>query len=112
MSVSGDVRPVLWDPTAGDELPVGPVEARDGRTAFEIALPPAGATFVVVTAPSERRIVGTNVVLERVSDTVATGHGDADEGWIDVRSNGHVARAAVRGAALPDPIVLDGPFAF
>jgi glycosyl hydrolase family 106( putative alpha-L-rhamnosidase) len=112
MSIVGDVLPVLWDPSGGDELPAGPIDTREGRTAFDISLPPVGSTFVVVGDRSEPRIVGTNVVLERVSDAVATGHGDAEEGWVDVRSNGHVARAAARGAALPEPIALDGRFSF
>jgi alpha-L-rhamnosidase len=112
MSVFGDVRPVLWDPSAGRELPVGPFESRDGRTLFDVALAPVGSTFVVAADPAEPRIVGTNVVLERVTDAVASGHGDAEEGWIDVRSDGHVARAAAHGSRVPDPIVLDGPFSF
>jgi glycosyl hydrolase family 106( putative alpha-L-rhamnosidase) len=112
MSIAGDVEPVSWDPSTGDEVPIGPVEGVEGRTAFEIALPPVGSTFVVAGEPAPSRIVGTNLRIERVGDGVAVGYGRTEEGWIDVRTNGHVDRSSVRTSPSPEPLVLDGPWRF
>ena len=112
VSLAGDVQPVLLDPTDGAERSVGPVASDDGRTAFDLALPPVGSTFVVVGPALERRVVGSNLTLEHVGDGVAAGWGTSEEGWIDVRVDGHVARASARTASLPGPLVLDGSWRF
>jgi hypothetical protein len=112
VSLPGDVQPVLFDPTDGAERPVGPVTAEDGRTSFYLTLPPVGSTFIVVGAAEGRRIVDSNLRLDRVTDAAARGTGTSEEGWIDLRVDGHVARASARAGALPEPIVLDGPWRF
>ncbi len=108
----GDVDPVLFDPSTGDERPVGPVRSEGGRSAFDLTLPPVGSTFLVVGAPSGRRIVDGNVRLEHVDAAIARGYAATEDAWIDVRADGHVARASARAAALPEPILLDGPWGF
>jgi hypothetical protein len=112
ISFPGDVQPVLLDPTDGAERPVGPIGGEDGRTWFELALPPVGSTFVVLGIGEGRRIVDSNLHLDRVTDAEARGTGTSEEGWIDVRVNGHVARASARAGELPEPLVLDGPWRF
>jgi hypothetical protein len=112
MSLHGEISPELWDPTSGNGVSSGPVETRDGRTSFSLEMPPVGSTFVVVTDVVEPRIVGTNISIDRVADGTAHGHARSDDGWIDVRRNGHVARTSLEAGPLPEPIVLDGPFAF
>jgi hypothetical protein len=112
VSVPGDVLPTLLDPSTGEERPVGPARSEDGRTAFELTLSPVGSTFVVIGDPSERRIVGGNVLLEAVTVDRALGTGSTEEGWIEVRSNGHVTRSSSRSSPLPPPVVLDGPWRF
>jgi hypothetical protein len=112
VSLAGDVQPVLLDPTDGAERPVGPVAGEDGRTSFELTLPPVGSTFVVVGIGEGRRIVDSNLQLDRVTEVAARGTGTSEEGWIDVRVNGHVARASARTGEVPEPIVLDGPWRF
>jgi hypothetical protein len=112
MSIPGEVRPTLWDPTTGDELPVGPFEVADGRTSFEISLPPVGSTFVVAAATTGPAVVATNVTLERVDAATALGHARTEQGWIDVRTNGHVTRSAVDAAPSPEPLTVAGPFRF
>jgi hypothetical protein len=112
MSVPGDVQPVLLDPTDGAERPVGPTRSEDRRTWFELTLPPVGSTFVVVGAAEDRRIVDSNLRLDRVADGAARGTGTSEEGWIDVRVDGHVARATARAAAIPDALVLGGRWRF
>jgi hypothetical protein len=112
VSVPGDVQPTLFDPTSGEERPVGPIRSENGRTMFELSLPPVGSTFVVAGEPETRRVVDSNLQLDRVSDGAASGFGTTEDGWIDVRVNGHVARASARAASVPDPVVLDGPWRF
>jgi alpha-L-rhamnosidase len=112
MSLAGEVRPALWDSTTGEELSVGAVEVSDGRTSFELTLPPVGSTFVVTAAMTGPPVVGTNVTLERIDATTALGHAPTTNGWIDVRRNGHVEREALDAPAAPAPIVLDGPYRF
>jgi hypothetical protein len=108
----GDVQPILLDPTHGAERPVGSIASEDGGTAFELTLPPVGSTFVVAGPVESRRVVASNLQLERVTGTAAIGWGTSEEGWVDVRVNGHVARATARAEALPKPIVLDGQWRF
>ena len=112
MTITSDVVPVAWDPTSGDEVPVGPAEIEDGHTSFTLRLPPVGSTFIVSTAAAGPRIVGTNVHLERIDERVARGHARTGEGWVDVRTNGHVSRATVIATPAPDPVVLGGPYRF
>jgi len=113
MTIPGDVHPVLLDPSTGDERPAGPARSEDGRTAFDLTLPPVGSTFVVIGDPADRRIVDANVLLEHVAADEATGYGTSEEGWVDVRANGHVSRSSVRAAApLPEPVLLEGPWRF
>jgi hypothetical protein len=112
MSLAGDVRPALWDPTTGDEIPVAPVEVSDGRTSFDLSLPPAGSTFVVAGVTAGPAVVGTNVTLERVDGNRALGHAPTQQGWIDVRRNGHVERAAIDVPPAPEPVTLAGPYRF
>jgi hypothetical protein len=111
VSLAGDVHPVLLDPTDGDERPVA-VRLEDGRTVFDLSLPAVGSTFVAVGPAGGRRIVASNVLLEEVSAAAATGYAPTEEGWVDVRDDGHVARATARATALPEAVVLDGPWRF
>jgi hypothetical protein len=112
LSLAGDVRPALWDPTTGAEFPVGPVDVSDGRTSFDLSLPAVGSAFIVANATTGPAVVGTNITLERVDARSALGHARTEQGWIDVRRNGHVERAAVDGLPAPEPIVLDGAYRF
>jgi hypothetical protein len=112
LSLAGEVQPALWDPTTGEEMPVGAVEVSEGRTSFDLALPPVGSTFVVTTAMTGPSVVGTNVTLERVDATTAIGHASITEGWIDVQRDGRVGRETLDAPVLPAPIVLDGPYRF
>jgi hypothetical protein len=112
ISLGGDVHPVLWDPSTGEELPVGPVDATDGRTSFGLSMPPVGSAFVVLGDPSTARIVATNVRIDHVAGGRALGHGRTGEGWIDVSRDGQVARASLTARPQPDPLVLDGSWQF
>lgn len=42
--------PILWDPSSGGSRPVTTRRGEDGRTAFDLTLPPAGSVFVVTGA--------------------------------------------------------------
>jgi hypothetical protein len=112
VSFRGDVQPVLLDPTDGLVRPPGPSATDDGRTTFDLTLPPVGSTFVMIGAAEGRRIVGSNLRLEHVTGTAASGWGTTVEGWVDVRDNGRVTRATARTTDLPDPMVLDGSWRF
>jgi hypothetical protein len=48
VSLTGDVAPVLWDPSTGEERRPASVDRGDGRTRFPLTLPPTGSAFVVV----------------------------------------------------------------
>jgi hypothetical protein len=110
--VPGDVDPVLFDPSTGEERPTGPLRAEGDGVAFDLVLPPVGSTFVVVGEPAERRVVDGNVALDHVDGVLARGTATSEDGWIDVRANGHVARASARAPELPAPVELDGTWRF
>jgi hypothetical protein len=112
LSLAGEVRPAIWDPTTGEEVPVGPIEVSNGRTSFDLALPAVGSAFIVTNVTAGLAVVGTNVTLERVDASSALGHAATAQGWIDVRRNGHVERAALEVPPAPEPIELDGRYRF
>ena len=71
MTIPSDAVPVLWDPTSGGELPVGPMSVEDGQASFELTLSPAGSTFVVTAVSVAPHVVGTNTGTPPASITIS-----------------------------------------
>lgn len=113
VTLTGEVQPLLWDPSTGDERPVAPVRAEAGRTHFTLALPPAGSAFVLTAPLPATRIVDTNIVVDAVANDRVTGHGTAVEARVTVARDGAGTETwRVRAGELPAPVVLDGEWEF
>jgi alpha-L-rhamnosidase len=109
----GTVRPSLWDPAEGTERPIGSVAREDGRTAFDLRMPPVGSALVVTDPADGRPVVrGSNLFLETVTEGRVTGYGADGEGWVDLELEGRNTRLSAAGRPPPDPVILDGPWAF
>jgi glycosyl hydrolase family 106( putative alpha-L-rhamnosidase) len=117
VSLAGDARPVIWDPSSGAERPVGAVSRADGRTAFDLTFPPVGSAFVMTSEGRESNgdtpvVVGTNLVLDEVTTGSVTAHGSGDDGWVEIETPGGIERLSMQGGPLPAPVVLDGSWTF
>ncbi len=75
VSLSGDVQPLLWDPSTGDERPIAPARVVDGRTHLSLDLLPVGSAFIVSRAAPAERIVETNIIVDRFDDGEIRGYG-------------------------------------
>ncbi len=112
VSISGDVQPMLWDPSMGDERPLVPSSVQDGRTRFSLHFPPTGSAFVLPQAGNGRRIIETNLRFDALGDGALTGYGRVEEGFVVVEQAGKRMRESVRGQSPVEPLLLDGEWEF
>ena len=131
ISLRGDVHPVRWDTSLGEEQPIAPSRIEAGFTQFSVELPPIGSVFLTTGDQTDSRIIDTNVVVDRIGhphhlelDT-READGAGDEGEIEIAGrvrggNGYVVIAkggrehqltGEAGEAL-DSLVLDGAWEF
>jgi len=113
--LAGAVDVVLWDPTTGDERPVGPVEDADGGVTFDLALPATGSAFLV-TSPrgTGPRVVKTNLELDSVDAGTIRGRGPVTEGWVEMAAADGATRrlSATASGPAPAPVVLADGWTF
>jgi hypothetical protein len=112
MTIAGEVAPLLWDPSTGEERPLAPWHHVGGRTRFTLALPPVGSAFVV-TAPGDGwRVAASDVRVDAVEPGRIRASGRQRGATVVVERAGH--RQALSAEAPPpgDPVVLDGPWTF
>jgi hypothetical protein len=69
VSLRGELRPVRWDTSLGEEQPIAPSRLEGGFTRFQIELPPVGSVFITTGEQIENRIVETNVLIDRTEPT-------------------------------------------
>jgi glycosyl hydrolase family 106( putative alpha-L-rhamnosidase) len=110
ISLAGDVRPELWDPSTGTSRPIVPWRVQDGRTRFALELPPVGSAFVV---PAEGDGVSVTDVsgLSVVSTADGRLRGHAEGGPVEATVERDGERRAVRadaGAAIAPVEMADG----
>ncbi len=112
VTLSGNVRPVLWDPSTGDERPIAPWRFVDNGTQFELELAPAGSAFVLAMPAPEAQIVDTNVVVEVIEDDHAEGYTQAREPYVVFDRGGRQRRLVAPAADVARPLMLDGAWEF
>lgn len=113
MTIGGEVAPLLWDPSTGEERPLAPVAHDGGRTAFPLVLPPVGSAFVVADATPAWRVVDTGgLVVDAIDGGRVRAHGSGGDATLVVERDG--VRETLSGSAArpPEPIVLDGDWEF
>lgn len=112
VTVGGCVRPLLWDPSTGDERPVAPWELCGERTRFALHLPPVGSAFVLTLPDDGARVVETNVLVESLDGGRVAGYTAARQPFAVIERDGRAERLEAPPADLPAPLTLDGPWAF
>ncbi|MBW3592550.1 MAG: hypothetical protein KY396_02555, partial [Actinobacteria bacterium] len=113
IAVAGDVQPVLWDPSTGEERPAVPASYVDGRTRFRLALPPVGSVFVLTEPARPWRVVDANgVLVTAVEDGRVRARGGGGEATITIERDGRTDVVAATAALPSEPIVLDGEWDF
>jgi hypothetical protein len=111
VTLTGKVRPVLWDPSTGAEQPIAPWRSVGGGTRFEIELAPVGSAFVLAQPNAGYQIVDTNVVVESIGGYV-TGYTNAHEPYLVVERGVRRDRYAAPPHAPAVPLTLDGAWEF
>jgi len=113
VTLTGEVQPLLWDPSTGNERVVAPSTVAEGHTMFTLALPPAGSVFIVTAPLSHLRVVDANITVDSVTDGRITGHGVEALAHVTVARDGAAPQQLVVHAdALPEPLVLGGEWEF
>jgi alpha-L-rhamnosidase len=110
VSLQGEVRPHLWDPSTGESTPIVPWRVQDGRTVFELELAPIGSAFVVPAADDGLRVTAVSgLVVDAIQDGRLRGHaaGGAVEATVERDGRPQVARADA-GAAIDPVEMTDG----
>lgn len=108
----GQVDPVLWDPSTGQEQIIAPSVYSGGWTRFSLALPPTGSTVLLPRPPSAVRVTRSDVQVESVTEAGVRGHGPLASASVTVQRGGREDRLEAAGPALPGPVVLDGDWEF
>jgi hypothetical protein len=109
--LSKELRPVLWDPSDGEERPIAPWTVEAGSTSFEIQLPPAGSAFVLAGDPTPVRIGETDTVVTSITWDRVRGYLTGEQGSV-VLDNGRQHRQRVGSGIVPETVSLDGEWAF
>ena len=112
VTLSGEVQPLLWDPSTGIERPIAPWQVIEGATRFNLELPPVGSTFILVKSDSGRRIVETNLTIDCVDDTRISGFGQGREGFVVIEQEGRRVRLSAQAEQTPGALALEGEWEF
>ena len=106
--LTGDVQPLLWDPSTGEERLIAPSQLGDGRTRVHLELAPVGSAFVVARAATGSRIVDTNIIVDAVEGGEVRGYGRTREATVVVDGDGAQRTLRVEAAAPMEELLLDG----
>lgn len=112
VGLPGQVDPVLWDPSTGQETIIAPSTAADGWTRFTLTLPPTGSAVLLPRPASGVRVTRSDVRVNSVTRAEVRGHGPLGSASVTVERDGREDRIAAEGAAPPGPVVLDGDWEF
>ncbi|MDQ3515102.1 MAG: hypothetical protein M3462_15840, partial [Chloroflexota bacterium] len=112
VTLTGVVKPLLWDPSTGAERHIAPSRVVEGTTRFHLYLPPVGSAFVTTTDAAGPRIVETNIVVDSVTDGTVVGHARGGEGYVMLEQGEHRDRVVISAPDASEPIELDGEWAF
>jgi hypothetical protein len=112
VTFTGHIRPVLWNPTTGEERPIAPWRFEDGGTRCELELSPVGSAFVLTLPEAGGQIVETNVVLEAIADNHVVGYTQACEPYVVVDRGGDQRRMVAPATQPIASVILDGAWEF
>lgn len=112
VTLGGDVAPLWWDTSTGDERPIAPVCRKQGRTGFRVELPPVGSAFIVTAEQSKHRITDTNVTIDSITVDSVTGHARGGEGYVVLEGDSRTPPLTADPGAASDPLLLDNDWEF
>ncbi len=114
ITLEGEAQPVLWDASSGRTRPILPSKALEGRTHFDLTLPPAGSAFVLSEPLADCRVIEADVILDELpqSDQPLHGYGPAGHAQIVVEQGGMRLMLEAEAPPPPPAFVLDGDWDF
>jgi hypothetical protein len=112
VTVTGDVFPLFWDTSTGNEQPVAPARWEHGSTSFRVELPPVGSAFVIAGDHVGPRVTETNVIVDSVGTDRLMGHARGDEGHVILEQDGQRHRLTIDLGVASEPLLLDGDWEF
>ncbi|RPI84857.1 MAG: hypothetical protein EHM41_12315, partial [Chloroflexi bacterium] len=110
--LSGEIQPVIWNPSLGSETPVAPLEMANGKTRFPLTLPPAGSLFILIKPVDLAYIHYTNLTIDKIEGGIVRGYGRSGEGTVVTSKDGKDLRIERKGKHPPEPVFLDGEWTF
>jgi hypothetical protein len=112
VTLTGEGRPVRWDPSTGDNRPVAPWKSGGNRVHFTLVLPSVGSAFILVQPSGSYSVAGTNITIDQVGEAEVGGFGQVEEAFVLVERAGKQSRLKQKASGLADPLILDGEWAF
>lgn len=112
VGISGEIQPVRWDPATGEEGVIAPSQVGDGRTFFNLELPPVGSTFILASPPAGSRVIDTNVQLDRLEERQASGFARDSHGYLVLERDGERIRMEMQAGEAGQALLLDGEWEF
>jgi hypothetical protein len=108
----GELHPVRWDTSLGEEQPIAPSRLDGGFTRFQIELPPVGSVFITTGEETGNRIIETNVDVDRTADDEIGGRVQGGNAYAVIAIDGQEHRLTVDAGEPLEPLVLDDAWVF
>jgi hypothetical protein len=108
----GEVDPLRWDPSTGQERLIAPSRAEKGWTWFRLALPPVGSAVILPQPAAGVRVTDATAEVDAVTPGEVRAHGPSPSASLTVRRGGREYQLTAQAAGPPAPMVLDGTWAF
>ncbi|HEX9617139.1 MAG TPA: glycosyl hydrolase [Anaerolineales bacterium] len=112
VTITCDVQPVRWDPSTGEEQVIAPSQVEDGRTSFSLELPAVGSTIVLAGPEPQNRVIGTNLQLDNLGESRASGYARASHGYLVVERGGNQVRMEAQAGEPGEVLLLEGEWEF
>ncbi|HSL47054.1 MAG TPA: glycosyl hydrolase [Anaerolineales bacterium] len=112
ISLSGETQPVHWDPSTGVEKLIAPSQVVEGRTRFELELPPVGSAFILVKPVSGWGVIDTNLNIESIDANQLSGFGRANEAFAVIAKDDNQKRLTAQSEEPAASLTLDGEWEF
>jgi hypothetical protein len=112
VALTGEAQPILWDPSTGEERPIAPWCASEGRTRFRVHLPPVGSVLILSKPPVGACVIETDLVIDEINSSQVKGYGPGLEGTVVLEQEGRQTRLIAQAGEIPEPLLLDGEWEF
>jgi hypothetical protein len=112
VGIRGEVQPIRWDPSTGEDQQIAPSWTEEGRTFFSLELPPVGSAFILTGPAPQSRIVETNVQFDRIDGSTTSGYSRASQGILLFEQNGERVKLEALAGDAGEMYPMEGDWEF